>query len=193
MTKKLITLAILIFFIPSAKAQFGIGAAGGILNPGIASSDSSGSQFEAGWGYELFLTHNVVKIADTLQIKARWSFRQYKNKIELPYIQDTWFTFKYLTLNFFADFYRFNDFALYTGFGVSLVSADADRDFFDYSGTAFVPELDLGLNWILSQHYTLFSELSFQFGNLSDVLGENIPLTGFRFVIGAVMYLAEEK
>ncbi len=156
-------------------------------------SESSESQFRTGWGYELFITHNVIKIADTLQIKARWSYRQYINEIELPYILDTWFTFKYLTLNFLVDFYEFNNFALYTGLGASLVSARANRDFFDYTETTFVPELDLGLKWILSEHYNFFSELSLQYGNISDVFEEDIPLAGFRFVIGAVMYLAEEK
>ena len=193
MTKKLITVILIIIFVQSAKAQFGLGATGGLLNPGLMKSDSSVSQFNTGWGYELFFTHNVIKIADTLQLKARWSYRQYINEIELPYILDTWFTFKHLTINFLVDIYRFNDFALYAGLGASLVSVRANKDFFDYSDTIFVPELDLGLKWILSQHYNLFSELSFQYGNLNDVFEEDIPVTGIRFVIGAVMYLSEEK
>jgi len=177
----------------SAKAQFGLGAAGGILNPGLTKSNSSGSQFNTGWGYELFITHNVIKIADTLQVKARWSYRQYINEIELPYILDTWFTFKYLTINFLVDIYQFDEFSLYTGMGVSLVSVRANRDFFDYTDSIFVPELDLGLKWILSQNYNLFSELSFQYGKLSNIFGEDIPVSGIRFVIGAVMYLSEEE
>jgi len=193
MIKKLITAILIIIFIQSANAQFGLGAAGGIVNSGLLKSDSSGSHFNTGWGYELLFTHNVIKIADTLQIKARWSYRQYINEIELPYILNTWFTFKYLTINFLVDFYRFDDFALYTGLGASLVSVNANRDFFDYTDTIFVPELDLGLKWILSQHYNLFSEVSFQYGNLSDIFEEQIPVTGIRFVIGAVMYLSEEK
>ena len=193
MNKKLIALIFFLIIMQSARAQFGIGGAGGILNPGLVKSDSSGSQFNTGWGYELFITHNVIKIADTLQIKARWSYRQYINEIELPYILGTWFTFKYLTINFLVDIYHFDEFALYTGFGVSLVSVRANRDFFDYTDSIFVPELDLGLKWILSQNYNLFSELSFQYGKLSDIFGENIPVSGLRFVIGAVMYLSEEK
>ena len=193
MNKKLIALIFFLIIMQSARAQFGIGGAGGILNPGLVKSDSSGSQFNTGWGYELFITHNVIKIADTLQIKARWSYRQYINEIELPYILGTWFTFKYLTINFLVDIYHFDDFALYTGFGASLVSVRANRDFFDYTESLFVPELDLGLRMILSQNYNLFTEISFQYGELNDIFREDIPVSGLRFVIGAVMYLSEEK
>lgn len=193
MLKKVILAAVLLLFVPSLKAQLGIGAAGGILNPGLIESKSSASQFNTGWGYELFLHHNVVKIADTVQVRARWSYRQFINDIELPYILKTWFTFRYLSLNFFVDIKHSDVFALYGGLGVNLVSVRAQRDFFDYTETAFVPELNVGVNWILSQYYHVFSEISFQYGNLADVFDEDIPLTGFRVVIGAVMYLAEEN
>jgi len=191
MRNKLLMIAVIILLIQSAKAQFGIGGAGGVLYPGLMKSESSGSQFKTGWGYELLFTHNVMQIADTLRIKARWSYRQYINEIELPYILDTWFTFKYLTVNLLVDISEFDDFALYTGLGASLVSVRANKDHFDYTETTFVPELDLGLKWILSQHYNVYSELSIQYGSISDVFEEEIPITGFRFVIGAVMYLAE--
>jgi hypothetical protein len=192
LNKLLLTLFILIS-VQSARAEFGIGAAGGILYPGLIKSEISSSQFRTGWGYELFLSHNIFRLSDTLQVKARWSYRQYINEIELPYILDTWFTFRYLNINLLTDFYHFDTFALYAGIGANLVSVRANRDFFDYTETSFAPELNFGLKWILSQNYEIFSELSVQYGQINDVFEEDISIFGFRLVIGATMYLSEAK
>ncbi len=154
----------------AARAQFGIGASGGISYPGLMKSESTDSHFNSGWGYELFLTHTLFRLSDSLFVDARYSFRQYKNPIVLPIVLDTWFTFRYLTLTFLTDIYQAGEIALFTGIGGSLLTSTANNNFFEHTGTSFIPEINLGLKWIPTQHYTIFSELSLQFGALSEVL-----------------------
>jgi len=186
---------LLVFFLfcPGIYAQFGIGAAGGILYPGLISSEQSNSKFDLGWGYELMLQHHLFQLPDSTVIDARYSFRQFKNPVTLPNILKTWFTFSYLTVNLLVDFYRWPDFALYTDAGGSLFSSHASRDFFDYTGTSFIPELNIGCKWVPTEHYTLFSEISLQFGSLSDIFNEHIPVTGLRFVLGGIMFLSKSE
>jgi hypothetical protein len=45
----------------------------------------------------------------------------------------------------------------------------------------------------LSENYNLFLEGSFQFGSVSDVDGQSIPMHGLRLVFGATMFLKSEE
>ena len=195
-TKMINCTGILLFFLifcPCLYAQFGIGAAGGILYPGLISSAQSNSKFDTGWGYELMLQHQLFHLTDSIAIDARYAFRQFKNPVTLPNILKTWFTFNYLTINLLMDFYRWPKVALYAGAGGSLFSSRASKDFFDYTGTSFIPEINFGCKWVPTQHYTLFSEISLQFGSLADVFDEHIPVTGLRFVLGGIMFLSKSE
>jgi len=186
---------LLVLFVPysGAHAQFGIGASGGMLHSGLIASAETNSQFGSGWGYELLLQHQLIRLSDSLFIDARYAYRQYLNPVELPYVLTTWFTFHYLTVNLLMDFLRLQHIVFYTGAGGSLLNSTASKDFLDYTGTSFLPEINLGCKWIPSKNYTVFSELSLQFGSLSDVLKENIPVTGVRFVIGGIMFLSNNE
>jgi len=186
-------LLIFLVFCPCLYAQFGIGAAGGILSPGLLSSEQSNSKFDMGWGYELMLQHQIFHLTDSTAIDARYAYRQFKNQVTLPNILKTWFTFNYLTVNLLLDFYQWPNFALYAGAGGSLFSSIARNDFFNYTGTNFIPEINFGFKWVPTQNYTLFSEISLQFGSLADIFNEHIPVTGLRFVLGGIMFLSKSE
>jgi len=173
------------------QAQFGIGSSAGMLNPGLITSDISEDRFDPGWGYELFIRHNLAQLGDSTQVKARWSYRSYKTTIELPNVLEIWFKFTYLTLDIYADLLNDDTFVLYSGLGGSLVSVNAEKDFLKVTETIFVPEIVVGGELILSDYYNLFTECSFQFGSVKAD-NDKIPLTGFRIVLGATMFLVSE-
>ena len=190
--KKLIVIVGLILIMTTfGRAEFGLGIGGGLLNPGLNKSDVSKSQFDQGWGYEFLIRHGFVQIADSIQVTARWSYRYFKTTIELPNVLEIWFKFNYLTLDIFVDLLESDTFGLYSGLGGSLVSVGAEKDFLKVTETAFVPEVVLGGELFLSQYYHLFTECSFQFGSIKTG-DDQIPLTGFRIVLGATMFLVTE-
>jgi len=192
MKKLMIIIVTLLVFTAVGEAQIGLGAAAGMLNPGLIKSEITETQFDPGWGYEFFIRHNLVQIGDSLMIKARWSYRHYKTTIILPNVLEIWFKFNYLTLDFFIDLVKFEKITLYSGLGGSLVSVNAAKDFLKITETEFVPELLIGGELLLSQNYNLFTEFSFQFGSINNVYDETISMTGFRIVLGATMFLISE-
>ena len=173
-------------------AQLGLGASAGMLNPGFGKSDISQSKFDSGWGYELFVRHNLAQLSDSLILKTRWSYRHYKTTIELPNVLEIWFKFTYLTIDLFVDILRSKPFVIYSGVGGSLVSVRAQKDFLNVTKSEFMPEILIGIEYYLSQNYNLFFESSFQFGSISDIEGQSIPMHGIRIVIGATMFLISE-
>ena len=191
MKKIFIIIVLLTISYNFSRAQFGIGASGGLLHPGFLEAEPSGSKFKAEWGYELFVRHDLIQIDESFSIQGRYAYRHFTNKIKLPNLLDTWFRFNYLTVDLLATFKRFDDISLYTGLGVSLLTINADKDWLNFTGTLFLPEIILGSEWMLSLHYNLFSEISMQFGSIKDVNRESIPITGVRFIIGATMFLTE--
>jgi len=192
MNKLMIIVVYSLIWTTVGTAQIGLGASAGMLHPGLIKSEVSETQFDPGWGYELFIRHNLVQIADSLMLKARWSYRHYKTTIELPYVLEIWFKFNYLTLDLIIDLVKSEKFALYSGLGGSLVSVNAEKDFLKITETEFVPELLVGGELLLSRNYNLFTEFSFQFGSIKNVYEETISMTGFRIVIGATMFLISE-
>jgi opacity protein-like surface antigen len=181
----------LLIIVQTGWTQVGIGISCGTLYPGLISSDQSGSRFEAGWGYEIFFRHDIAQIADSLFITGRYSYRNYSNQIELPNVLDTWFKFKYLTVNGLVDFYNLDPIFFYAGIGLSLVSINAEKDLLRVTETEFIPEILLGCEWLISRHYNFFAEISMQYGAVNNVLDEKISLTGFRLILGATMFLTE--
>jgi hypothetical protein len=193
MKKLIIVITLLLILTTFSFAQLGLGASAGMLYPGMGTSEESQSHFDQGWGYEFFIRHNLVQISDSLMLKARWSYRHYKTTTELPNVLEIWFKFNYLTLDIFVDIVRSENFTLYSGLGGSLVSVFAEKDFLEVNATEFIPEIVLGGEYYLSENYNLFLESSFQYGSISDVDGQSIPLHGFRIVLGATMFLKSEE
>jgi len=120
-------------------------------------------------------------------------FRYYRSQIELPFVLDTWFKFRYLTLNLFTDIVSDESLAFYVGLGGSLVTLNADKDFISITESIFVPELALGGEYFLSRNYSVFTELSFQTGSVNIDLDESLSLMGIRFIIGVTMYLLNQE
>jgi hypothetical protein len=110
----------------------------------------------------------------------------------LPNVLEIWFKFNSLSIDLFIDLVNSDKFVLYSGLGVSLVSVNAEKDFLKITETEFIPEILVGGELLLSQNYNLFTEFSFQFGSVENVNNETIPLTGFRIVVGATMFLISE-
>jgi len=189
MHRMLIVVISVLVFSSISLSQVGIGVSGGLLHPGIYKSEQSESQFNLAWGYELFFRHDLVHISDSFTVDARYEYRYYKTTIELPFVLDTWFKFKYLTVDFLAEFAASEQLNWYFGVGGSLVSVNAEKDFFYYTESIFIPEILLGGGWQIHTNYNIFSELSFQFGTLNNVLEESIPVSGFRCILGATMFL----
>ncbi len=187
---KVLIVGILVFVLTqSGYSQVGIGASGGLLHPGLLKSGQSESQFQPGWGYEFFVRHDLIHISDSFVINARYTYRYYKNEIELPFVLDTWFKFKYLTIDIFGEFAGSESFGWYFGAGGSLVSVNAEKDFFQYTKSVFISEILLGGEWQLNSNYNIFTEISLQFGALNDIMEESIPISGIRFILGATMFL----
>jgi len=192
MNKLMIIIVSLLIWNSTVQAQIGLGASAGMLNVGLNKSKVSESQFDPGWGYELFIRHNLAQLGDSLMLKTRWSYRNYKSTIELPNVLEIWFKFIYLTLDLFIDLYRSDFLVLYSGLGGSLVSVNAEKDFLKVTETEFVPEILLGGELLLSQNYNLFTEFSFQFGSIKNIYDETISMTGFRIVLGVTMFLISD-
>lgn len=188
--KKALIVGISVFVLSnSVFSQVGIGVGGGLLYPGLYKSEQSKSQFNSGWGYEFFIRHDLIPISESFKIDARYGYRYYKSTIELPFVLDTWFKFKYLTVDFLGEFAGSEKLHWYFGIGGSLVSVNTEKDFFQYTKSIFIPEMLVGGEWQLHTNYNIFSELSFQFGTLNNVIEESVPVSGFRFILGATMFL----
>ncbi len=190
MKKQLIIASIFLIFASTASAKFGIGAAGGIIYPGFNESSLYGSKFGVGGGYDLFLRHTLLKFSDSLHVDARYSYRNYKADINLPYTEATRFSFSYLGIGVFMEFWHFSDFAMYAGGGGSLVTVQASKDYLAVTETLFMPELSLGIEWNLGDFYNLYSQFDLQFGSLM-VRDDALSLNGFRLIIGGTMFLTE--
>jgi hypothetical protein len=191
MKKLWIVMFFMLLAVKPGLSQFGIGAAGGMSYPGILESEPTGNNFKAGLGYELFIRHNLIRISDSFVIDGRYAYRHYTNEIELPFVLNTWFRYNYLTLDFLTTIKRIGEISFYTGIGGSLVTINADKDFFDFTDSVFLPEVILGSAWQIGSYYSCFVELSFQHSYINDVLQEKIPLTGIRLILGATMFLIE--
>ena len=190
--KKILIIVFIIFIaLQDGYTQTGIGGSAGMNYYGIASSDPSASQFKAGWGYEVFFRHDLFKIGPSNMISARYTYRHHQNSIELPFVLDTRFIFKYLTIDFIMDVYKTEKFSVYPGLGLSLVTINAEKDWYQYTDSPLVPEIILGGEWRFADYYCLFTEISLQHGALKDVLGEDIPISGVRFILGFTMFISE--
>jgi hypothetical protein len=190
MKKQLIIAGIFFIIATSGYAKFGIGGGGGIIYPGFSESSLYGSKFGLGGGFELFIRHTLLQLGDSLHIDARYSYRNYKADVNLPNTATTRFSFNYLGVGVFMKILNFSDFDLYAGGGVSLVTVQAAKDFFEITETLPMPEVSLGIEWNLSKYYNIFSQLDFQFGSIA-VRDDVLPLHGFRLIIGGTMFLTE--
>jgi hypothetical protein len=190
MKKQIIIAVLLCGMAGVGLAQFGIGAGGGIIYPGFSKSEVSGSQFGLGVGFDVLIRHTLLKLSDSLTIDARYSYRHYVADISLPRVLTTRFKFSYLSIAVSTDFYSVSSLDLYGGIGASLCTTNAIKDFLEVTETVMLPEVLIGIEYELSRYYNLYSEMDFQFGEIR-VRDDNLSLNGFRWIIGATMFLTE--
>lgn len=185
----IITILFMLLFV-QAQAQFGIGAAGGGIYPGLFQSEINNSKFDLGGGYELFARHKLFQLGDVVNVDAKYSYRKYFSQSYLPFTADTRFIFDYLCLDLTSTLARTEILHYYAGAGIALVNVHANKDFLEVNDSVIIPEILTGMAYFLSKYYNIFIDLGMQFGSV-QVRNDTIPLTGLRFILGATMYLTE--
>jgi len=194
MKKQLIIHLFLLFTIKLSIAQVGVGAGGGILYPGFLKSDLNNSQFEVGMGYDLFARHKLFEITQNMGVDVKYSFRKYASRADLPFTASTRFDFNSLVVDFMTNIKKISDWQIYGGIGLAMVTVSAEKDFLSVTETIFVPEILLGIEWVLSKNFNLFSEFQFQSGSVKisySQSDDHLPITGGRILVGGTMFLTE--
>lgn len=173
-------------------AQVGIGAGGGLNYPGISASDLHNSRFIVGLGYDVFIRHRLVKITEDIQLNAKYSVSKYFSDIELASVGKTRYHFSYLSVELLAPIKSLNSFEIVGGGGLHLVSINAVQKYTkDTNESMIIPSIILGSEYWFNKSYNVFGFLNFQFGEFADN-GQNLRVHGFRFQVGATMFLTEQ-
>jgi hypothetical protein len=191
-----VLLSILFVFINTINATVGIGAAGGILYPGLMKSDPYDSRFTAGGGYEFFANHKLIEFGSKFKLDARYAYRNYFCDIDLT-IGQIRFQFNYLNIALITEIKRWKHWQIFGGGGVSLLSINGSPRYHKtINETILAPEVISGAAYLFGNDFNLFAEClcqfgSFQYGYIRD-RREKVPVTGLRFVIGGTMFLSSE-
>jgi len=172
-------------------SQVGIGAGGGLDYPGLSSSDNGNSKFNIGAGWDVFVRHRLIKITEDITLHAKYSASNYFSDIELVSIGNTRYHFNYLSVEMFTLVKKINSFSFVGGAGVNLVSVTAVQKYTeDTNESLLIPSVLIGAEYWFNQNYNIFGNINFQFGEFEDN-GQNLPVNGFRFQVGATMFLTE--
>jgi len=190
MKKQLIIYILLLITFDSGFTRVGIGAAGGILYPGLLKSELYGSRFELGGGYEIYARHRLFQLGSHAKVDARYFYRKYYCTSELPYTADTRFSFDYLAINLSTAFKEGESYHIYAGAGIALTNTQAAKDFLNVNDSLILPELMAGVTYFWNKDYDVFLEMGIQFGSI-QVRDDHVPVTGLRLTLGATMYLTE--
>lgn len=186
----LLTLFFILFgFSSTGVAQVGIGAGGGFFYPGLVESHASRSRFGIGAGYELFARHRLISFSGNVNMHAKYSYQNYYSNIDLPFTQNTRFSFDYLSVSVFMKIIEFYRIDVTGGAGMALVSVTASKDFLSVTETTLVPQILLGLEKTLGPDFNLYFNLVMQFGTVR-VREDNLPITGFKGIIGFTMFIS---
>ena len=193
MKKQLITLIFIQLLATWVYAEVGFGAGGGILYPGFQSSSSYGSQFRAGFGFDLFARHTLISIDSVNVIDARYAFRSYYSDTDIPSAGVIRFGFTYLCVGLTWDALKISDFQIYAGGAAALVTAKAQQKYVDdVTESLMIPEILTGVEWEINSNYNLYTEIAFQFGSV-DITSDILPVTGFRITAGGTMFLTTQE
>jgi hypothetical protein len=192
---KVLLLGITVFFYQT-NATVGIGAGGGILNPGFMKSDLYGSRFIAGGGYEFFARHKLIEFGPKFMVDARYAYRNYYCDIDLT-IGKIRFQFNYLNIELITKIKRLNHWQIYGGTGSGILSiSGSPRYAKSIYETIIVPEILTGIEYLFGNDFNLFAEFLFQFGSFNLILDKSrtdiVPVTGVRFILGGTMFLSSE-
>ncbi|GEM_PF-3039961 len=175
----------------SAKAQTGMGTAGGINYPGFSSSATQNNQFKVGYGYSLFLRHAVTGLSEHVKLHARYSADFFYNKIDLPSENNVKYNFTDFTTGMLIVFNRFTPYNFYGGISLSYMSSRTESRYFSFDSQEFIPKIFGGFEYQIAEYYNLFSEIFFQFGTIAAA-EEPLPVNGVGLMIGATMFFSTE-
>jgi hypothetical protein len=190
MKKQVIIYLLLLITSEIGFGRVGIGAAGGMIYPGLLKSELHGSRFELGIGYELYARHGLFKLGSTTEVDAHYCYRKYSSTAELPFTADTRFSFDYLAFNLSTAFQERESYQIYAGAGIALTNTQAAKDFLNVNDSLILPELLAGITYFWNKDYDVFLEMGIQFGRV-QVRDDHVPVTGLRLTLGATMYLTE--
>ena len=173
-----------------SSAQVGIGGGGGLIYPGISSSDIGNSQFKIGAGWDVFVRHKLLKLSDKYTLHAKYNVSNYFSDIELSRVGNTRFHFSYLSVELLAPFETIESIIIVGGAGLNLINVTAIQKYFDSNESLLIPSIIIGAEYSFNKSYNFFGNMNFQFGDFEDN-GQNLPVNGFRFQLGATMFLTE--
>jgi hypothetical protein len=192
--KSIIILIIGLLIIP-IQAQTGLGGAGTLYYPGFYNSDLHNSRFGLGGGFEIFARHKLFEIKPDIVLHARYNYRRYYDRINLPSAGTTNFNFTYLSISVLFPLIRFNAVTFYGGGGFNMATITSSSSGYYFNKVAeasLLPDIFSGVEWYLGKNYNVFAEICFQYGQVR-VNHDLIPLTGLRFSLGATMFLIAEE
>jgi hypothetical protein len=190
--KHLYGILILVFILAgSAKAQIGVGATGAVQYPGFFESDKYGSQFRIGPGYGFFIRHDLFSLADTYAFHARYKVKFFFHDINLPKAGSTRYKFDHFSVDVWADVYTKMKWNIYSGVSLNLLNVTGSSKYrSDYTGTQILPVLMTGVEYNVTESYSIFSELFLQFAEI-DAGPEPLPISGLGLLLGVTMYISE--
>ena len=177
------------------RSQTGLGVAGTIYYPGFFASDLNHSRFGLGGGYEIFARHKLFEINPDIVLQARYNYRKYYDKINLPATGTTSFNFTYLSVSILTPIKQYASATIYSGAGISMATITSTVNSYYFKKVAEVsllPDLISGVEWYPGKNYNIFAEICFQYGQVR-VSHDLIPLSGLRFSLGATMFLIAEE
>ncbi len=177
------------------RSQTGLGVAGTLYYPGFFSSELNNSRFGLGGGYELFARHKLLEINPDIVLQARYNYRKFYDKINLPATGTTSFNFTYLSISILSPIKQYDTVTIYGGAGISMATITSTVNSYYFKKVAEVsllPDLISGVEWYPGKNYNIFAEICFQYGQVR-VSHDLIPLSGLRFSLGATMFLIAEE
>ena len=190
MKKILLIIFLWICLFSFSYSQVGIGAGGGLNYPGLSSSDNGNSKFKIGAGWDVFVRHKLLKISDNYTLHAKYCVSNYFSDIELSRVGNTRFHFSYLSVELLAPFQTIESFIIVGGAGLNLINVTAVQKYFESNESLLIPSIIIGVEYSYNKNYNYFGNINFQFGEFEDN-GQNLPVNGFRFQVGATMFLTE--
>jgi hypothetical protein len=170
-------------------AQTGIGLAGGGNYPGFSESETINLRFKSGIGYSVFIRHAITQIGDNMKLHARYSADIFYNWIDFPSENNVEYSFTAFSAAVLFVFNQDSPYHYYGGLSLGYVSSKGESQYFLYGSEEFIPKIIGGFEYQIAEYYNLFSEIFFQYGEISAAQ-EPLPVNGMGIMIGAAMFFS---
>jgi len=182
-----------VFIYNSAFGQIGVGAEGNISYPGILTSEKNNIRFKTGVGYGFFVRHNIYN-ADTWQTHLRYRATVSHHMANLPFEENSDYTFSNFGLDVLVYFKIFPQSAFYSGLSINLLSVVVKNKFYkNFNAEKILPSILFGWSYTWAEGFDVFAEVNSRFGSVNAGPGsEPLPVTGIGINVGITMYISEE-